>query len=163
MRGKSAGFYPTHIIHDVVRNSKIKNMHFNSNPRILYIENPTNSCDLVGQMLWVEKYNCDFTIANTPSQALFLIDNQPFDLYILEYRLPEMTGVELCRQIRKTDRTTPILFFTVVSRTDDRDVALAAGANEYLLKPYDLPNLVETVKRLIAQNRGAAVQPTQIM
>ena len=118
-------------------------------PCILYIENYQNSCELVGQMLLVEKFDCCFESANTPSQALALIANNPFDLYILEYRLPEMTGVELCRQIRKSDAEAPILFFTVVSSEAERNVAFAAGATKYLTKPYDLPILVETVKQLL--------------
>lgn len=127
-------------------------MSVSKTPRILYVEDYQDSCELVEQMLWVEKYECDFTVAKTPTRALSLIEKEPFDLYILEYRLPEMTGVELCRRIRKADSQTPILFFTVVSRSDDRNVAIAAGANEYLLKPYDLPNLVDTVKRLLSTN-----------
>ena len=125
-------------------------MHVPPKPRILYIEDYQNSCELVGQMLWVEKFDCSFTIAHTPSHALSLIGDQPFDLYILEYRLPEMTGVELCRRIRLTDAETPILFFTVISREAERNVAFAAGANQYLTKPYDLPILVETVKQLLS-------------
>lgn len=118
-------------------------------PRVLYIESYQASCEMVGQMLWVEKFDCEFTIANTPSQALILTGSKSFDLCILEYRLPEMTGVELCRRIRKTDPVTPILFFTVESRQIERNTAFAAGATDYLVKPYDLPVLVDTVKRLL--------------
>lgn len=138
-------------------------MSFAANPRVLYIENYQDSCELIGHMLSVEKHDCEFTIANTPSQALFLIDGGRFDLYILEYRLPEMTDVELCRRIRRTDNETPILFFTIVSRQNEREVAFAAGATEYLVKPYDLPVLVETVKRLLAKKLVSAVSTSSVM
>lgn len=132
-------------------------MFTRQNPRILYIESYRASCELIEEMLSVEKFDCEFTIASTPRQALVLIGKGSFDLYILEHRLPEMTGVELCRRIRETDPVTPILFFTVESRETIRNTAVAAGATAYLIKPYDLPVLVDTVKRLLT---GRAVAPS---
>lgn len=117
--------------------------------RILYVDDYQDGCELVSTLLCVEKCNCNFTIANTPSEALRLISKDSFDLYILEAKLPEMTGVELCRKIRKIDKQTPILFFTGKERPQDRAASLAIGANEYLVKPNDLNRITETVKNLL--------------
>lgn len=60
-----------------------------------------------------------------------------------------MTGVELCRRIRKTDSETPILFLSGRMRSSDCKVAPAAGVNEYLLLPVELTKLTETIKQLL--------------
>lgn len=121
-------------------------------PRILYVEDYQDSCELVSMLLAVEKCDYNFSIANTAREALDLIGKQSFDLYILNYRLPEMSGVELCRRIRQTNSVTPILFFTGMARPADRHVAMAAGADEYLVKPDNLDKITTTVKRLLLRS-----------
>jgi DNA-binding response OmpR family regulator len=120
-----------------------------SNSRILAVESYLDCCELVSQLLFVEKHNFDFTITHSPSRALSLIAEQSFDLYIVKSRLPEMTGVELCRRIRKADADTPILFLTGRTRISECRVALAAGVNEYLILPVALEKLTSKVKELV--------------
>jgi DNA-binding response OmpR family regulator len=120
-----------------------------SNARILCIEDYSESCRLISQLLFTEKYDLDFTVTHSPIQALSLIAGQSFDLYIVKGRLPEMTGVELCRRIRKTDQDTPILFLSGRMRSSDCKVALAAGVNEYLVLPVELDIVTEAVKQLL--------------
>lgn len=122
-----------------------------SNPRILCVENYLESCELISQMLFVEKYNFDFTVTHSPKRALSLIKEESFDFYVVKSRLPEMTGVELCRRIRQTDRETPILFLTGKSRASECRVALAAGVSEYLILPVTLEKLTAKVRRLLGQ------------
>ena len=64
--------------------------------------------------------------------------------------MPEIGGLRLCRRIRKTDSTTPIVFFTNFASKPNRNKALSAGANEFLDKVYDLDNLIPTIARLLA-------------
>jgi DNA-binding response OmpR family regulator len=125
--------------------------------RILYVDDYQDGCELVSTLLYVEKCNCNFTIADTPSEALRLISRESFDLYILESKLPEMTGVQLCRKIRKIDKQTPILFFTGKARPQDRAASIATGANEYLVKPNDLNRITETVKNLLNKKASLAL------
>lgn len=120
-----------------------------SNARILCIEDYSESCRLISQLLFTEKHNLDFAVTHSPTQALSLVADQSFDLYIVKNRLPEMTGVELCRRIRKTDSETPILFLSGRMRSSDCKVALAAAVNEYLLLPVELTKLTETIKQLL--------------
>lgn len=122
-----------------------------SNSRILAVESYLESCELISQLLFVEKHNFDFTVTHSPNWALSLIKEQPFDLYIVKSRLPEMTGVELCRRIRKIDKETPILFLTGKSRASECRIALAAGVNEYLILPANLEKLTAKVKNLAGQ------------
>ena len=98
-------------------------------------------------------HNADenFRVTSTPSgnTALKMIADEPFDLYILDYRLPEMSGIDLCRLIRQSDAQTPIMFFTGMAREIDGKNALEAGATKFLVKPTDLDILTETVAELL--------------
>lgn len=119
------------------------------NPRILYVDKNRDECEMIGLMLLLEDNSFQFTAVATAQKALALMSNEPISLFILDYDLPEMTGVELCRRIRLTDLQTPILFYSEMARDIDRQKAIAAGANEYLIKPDDLEKFTETVRRLM--------------
>jgi two-component system response regulator MprA len=122
--------------------------HFSAS-RILYIDGNQQGGEVISTLKRVE--NCAYCVAtaSTPREALELIAGEPFDLFILENSLSEMSGVELCRRIRKTDRQTPILFFTGRERVAECEVSIAAGATEYLIKPIGAESLIETVRRLL--------------
>ncbi len=117
-------------------------------PRILCVDD--EDCrEMLDLMLNLAEPVYEFAGADSADKALKMIEDEKFDLYLFEYRLPEMSGIELCRQIRKIDAETPILFFTGMARPVDRNQAMAAGATEYLVKPNDLDRLAETIKRLL--------------
>jgi len=123
-----------------------------SHRRVLYVDDNQDSREMVSFMLRYSNLNCEIISVDSAESAISLIARQTFDFYILDYALPEMSGIELCREIRKSDPTTPILFFTAMAREIDRLNGLKAGANEYLIKPNDLNRLTKTVERLLAGN-----------
>jgi CheY-like chemotaxis protein len=127
-------------------------LHKSSSPRILFIDDYQNCCDLISRLLWVEKCDYNFSIANTPKEALELIVSNPFDLYILENKLPEMKGVELCRWIRKTDKGTPILFFIKNAKPFDRESSFAAGENEFLIKADDSQRISGIIRKMLNES-----------
>jgi CheY-like chemotaxis protein len=124
-------------------------MRISSSRRILYVDDDPDSCILMG--LLIQQYNEDYGViaVGTVQKALNLMSDLAFDLYILDYRMPEMSGVELCRLIRQTDSETPIMIYSAMSRETDREDALQAGATAYLVKPNDLDRLNETVEQLM--------------
>jgi CheY-like chemotaxis protein len=128
--------------------------------RILYVDDDSDTCLLMG--LLIEQYNEDYGViaVGTVKKALDLMKDVTFDLFILDYRMPEMTGIELCRLIRQTDSETPIMIYSAMSRDTDREDALNAGATAYLVKPNDLENFNETVEQLM--NRKYQVQPSKL-
>lgn len=131
-----------------------------SNSQILCVESYLESCELVSRTLFVEKHDFDFTITHSPARALALIGERDFDLFIVKSRLPEMTGVELCRRIRKTKRETPILFLTGRTRAAECKIALAAGVDEYLILPVSPEKLTSKVTRLLDKTTvNLPVQP----
>ncbi|MDX6269913.1 MAG: hypothetical protein QOD28_1136 [Acidobacteriota bacterium] len=130
-------------------------------PRILIVDDDPNSSELIELMLRYSDSEYEITSVRTPEAGLRLAAAQRFDLFLLDYRLPGMTGAEVCRRIRRTDAETPVMFFTGTAHERERREAMQAGANAYLVKPDDLKKLTETVKRLTGENipasaRGAA-------
>jgi len=117
-------------------------------PRILIIDDDPNSSELIELMLSYSGTGYEITSVQTPEAGLRLAAAQRFDLFLLDYRLPGMTGAEVCRRIRRTDAETPVMFFTGTAHDRERREAMQAGANAYLVKPDDLKHLTETVKRL---------------
>lgn len=123
------------------------------NPRILYVDDDPDSCQVIGLMLYLDDERYAITAVSSAAEALALIEKQAFDLFILDYVLPEMSGADLCREIRRTDTRTPVMFYSGMAREIDRQAALAAGADEYLVNPNDLDLLCLTVKSLLDESR----------
>jgi DNA-binding response OmpR family regulator len=93
--------------------------------------------------------DCEVVSAQTFDDARQQISEEPFDLYLLDNWLPGGTGIDLCREIRKGDTTTPVIFYSGAAYESDRQEAREAGAQAYLIKPTDISMLMETVKRLL--------------
>ena len=119
-------------------------------PRILCVDDDDDNREMIETMLRFSDADFEFASAATPEEGLRLAAAQRFDLYLLDYRFARMTGVEVCRALRQTDAATPILFFTCEAREQERQEAMEAGADAYLIKPDDLRKLTETVKQLLA-------------
>ncbi len=103
-------------------------------------------------MLRGSKLSCELVTAGTGREAFKRLMSQDFDLCILEYALPDMTGVQLCNLARRSGCEVPVMFFTAMNRPVDRDWARWAGSNAYLSKPEDLDIFVPTVRRLLRIN-----------
>ena len=82
----------------------------------------------------------------TGAQALSSIQAERFDLYLLDARLPDVDGFELCRRMRDFDADTPILFFSGAAYEADKKKGIEAGANAYVIKP-DVDSLVRSIKQ----------------
>ena len=127
------------------------------NPHVLYIDDDPDARGMMQVMLHLANDSYRISAVSDVQKITALIGGGDVDLYILDYRLPEMSGIELCRLIRRTDRRTPVLFYSGMARAADREKALAAGAAEYLVKPGDLEKLTETVERLLSQENRRSI------
>ena len=114
-------------------------------------EHHDDSRDMLKILLGLAGY--EVATASTVTEALSLASLRWFDLYILEVRFPDGSGVELCRQIRALHPQTPILFYTSSAYRYDIQAGLAAGAQRYLVKPMDLPLIGEAVASLLVPVR----------
>ncbi|MEO1186014.1 MAG: response regulator transcription factor, partial [Cyanobacteria bacterium J06636_27] len=80
--------------------------------------------------------------------AQWLITQKEYDLLILDWMLPNMSGIALCRQYRQAGKTAPVLMLTAKDTTDDKVTGLDAGADDYLVKPVDVIELLARVRAL---------------
>jgi len=105
------------------------------------------------------------THASCGSEALVLLETHSFDLIMLDMTMPRMNGLEVLRHLRENERTqdTPVIFLTGQQEAELRDEALALGAADYLLKPFELAGLLNSIRRVLAvpmEKRSYAVQPS---
>ncbi|MFL6215175.1 MAG: response regulator transcription factor [Blastocatellia bacterium] len=114
---------------------------------ILFVEDNADTGQLVTMILESRGYSV--TCVPTKSEALALVKKSAFDLYLLDYRLPDGNGVDLCRHIRDLKRREPILFFSAAAYEKDMMRAIEAGADGYMTKPIDPYFLVERVAGLV--------------
>jgi CheY-like chemotaxis protein len=97
------------------------------------------------------------TCTENGTEALSLAKNQRFDLFLVDNWLSGLTGPDLTRYIREFNQTTPILFCSAAAYDSDRQNAVAAGAQGYLVKPVAIDLLVDEVAWLIAET-GIGIQ-----
>ena len=91
----------------------------------------------------------DVTLATDGRLALDLIDKSVYDLIVLDYMLPHVDGQTILRELRKTDLKTPVMMLTARSETPLKVSAFAAGADDYLSKPFHVDELLARAKALI--------------
>ncbi|HKP39126.1 MAG TPA: response regulator [Pyrinomonadaceae bacterium] len=120
--------------------------------RILYTEDDFDCREMVLFMLRESGY--EVTCVETGTEALSLAKTERFDLFLVDNWLPGLTGPELTRHIREFNRTTPILFYSGVAYEHDKQGALKAGAQGYLIKPCGIEELATEVDRLIAETKS---------
>ena len=123
------------------------------NSRILCIDDDAGTCEWARIMLRSSRIRSEITCVKTGRAAIELLSENKFDLCILEYALPDMTGVQLCSYIRHSGNDVPVIFFTAMDRPIDKEKAAAAGADEYLCKPDDLDIFVPAVQTLLKRRR----------
>jgi CheY-like chemotaxis protein len=112
-------------------------------PSVLFVEDHEDTRNML-ELLFQEWGYCA-TMASTATEGLKLMFERSFDLVILDNWLPDLDGIELCRQIRAVNRDTPIIFYSAaVMGSEDRD-AIACGANAYIYKGNGLGALRQTM------------------
>jgi len=122
-----------------------------SKGRILYTEDDLDCRDMV--VFTLEQSGYEVTCVTSGVEALSLAKSDHFNLFLVDNWLPGLTGPELTRYIREFNQTTPILFYSGAAREADKQAALAAGAQGYLIKPIGIDRLVEEVERLIRDQK----------
>ena len=112
--------------------------------RILIVEDETGIIQFLKQGLEEEGYK--ITTATDGLQGYELVEKEKFDLILLDWMLPKMTGLELCKAIRIKNTITPIIFLTAKDTVQETIEGLKAGANDYIKKPFSFDELVERIK-----------------
>lgn len=112
--------------------------------KILIVEDEIGITNFLKQGLEEEGYTV--MVAANGSSGKDLYDQNAFDLCLLDWMLPKMSGLELCRYIRSQDALIPILFLTAKDTVAETITGLRAGANDYIKKPFSFEELLERIK-----------------
>ncbi len=123
--------------------------------KILVVDDETELTDPLSRVLTREGYHVDAAYDGTSGSELAQMGN--YDLMILDWMLPGKTGLEICQELRRQGVTTPVLFLTAKDTLDDRVEGLDAGADDYLVKPFELRELLARVRALLRRS-GSQVQ-----
>jgi DNA-binding response OmpR family regulator len=114
---------------------------------ILIVEDQQRLATLLRRVLVEERHTVD--VAGDGVSGLDLAASDTYDLVILDVMLPKMDGVELCRQMRDDQVHTPVLMLTARSNIEDRVAGLNVGADDYLVKPFAMEELLARVNALL--------------
>jgi len=112
--------------------------------KILIVEDETGIANFLKQGLEEEGY--EILVAHDGKKGYELYQNHKVDLVLLDWILPKMTGIEVCKAIRKTDPKIPIIFLTAKDLVQETIEGLQAGANDYIKKPFSFDELVVRIK-----------------
>ena len=117
--------------------------------RLLVVEDDDSIRETVGEALRAEGY--EVTTCADGSEALSLFTDEPsqhVDLLVLDLMLPGLGGLDLCRELRRFNNNTPILVISARDSETDRVLGLEVGADDYLVKPFGLRELVRVLQPL---------------
>jgi two-component system response regulator VicR len=124
----------------------------NNSKKILVVDDEQMTTELAKTFL--EKHGFQVVIARDGEEALTLAHEYVPDLILLDVMLPTIDGFEVCKQLKNHDtfKTTPILMFTAKGLSSDVERGEAAGADEYIVKPFSGKALVATIRRHLGMN-----------
>ncbi len=118
--------------------------------KILLVDDETELSAPLSRILLREGYQVD--IADDGATGMELALKNQYDLLILDWMLPHKSGLEICREVRSHFLSTPVLFLTAKDTIDDRVDGLDAGADDYLVKPFELRELLARVRALLRRS-----------
>src|SRR3954466_3220247 len=124
------------------------------NKTVLIIE---DDADIVALLkIHLNDLGCKILSADNGQNGLVMA-KEGFDLIILDIMLPGLSGMEICRKIRQTDRHTPILILTAKSEEIDKVIGLETGADDYLTKPFSVREFIARVKVIFRRSEENAL------
>jgi len=124
--------------------------------RLLLVDDEPKLTEFLRMELEVEGYAVE--VAQDGASGLIALRSEPGpDLVLLDWNLPDFTGLDICRRIRGTGMTVPVLMLTGYDEVKDKVEALDAGVDDYLVKPFSIEELLARLRAL--QRRSQALQP----
>jgi len=120
-------------------------------PKIFIIEDDTIICQNIVFFLSQEGFNVKYTLSSV--NALKTLEDDIFDLIILDINMPKISGFEICNEFRKLNQVTPILMLTAYDEIEDKIKGFALGADDYLTKPFFMEELSLRIKSLLKRTK----------
>ena len=122
--------------------------------RILVVEDEVKLCEQIQQFFADKGFAVD--TANTGRDGYYMGKEYPIDAAVVDIGLPDFSGIELIKRLRKDKVTVPILILTARSRWQEKVEGLEAGADDYLVKPFHYEELLARINALIRRSAGVA-------
>lgn len=118
--------------------------------KILLVEDDPQLAETVKQYLVFHKFVVK--AVDNGTDAIEQLQFAKFDLVVLDWHLPGMDGVDVCKKFRESGGTTPIMMLSGNDTSEDRQLGLNAGANDYMKKPFEFKELTERLKKLLPES-----------
>ena len=123
--------------------------------RLLLVEDDARMARFILKGLRERGYAVD--LAADGERALYQAEINPYDCIVLDWMIPGADGIEVCRRLRHAGQSTPVLLLTARDAVEDRVLGLDAGADDYLVKPFQFDELLARIRALL--RRTQPVQP----
>jgi len=123
--------------------------------RVLVVEDERKIAHILVSALEAEHY--DVVVAPTGEDGFFRANAEAFDLVVLDVMLPGRSGLEILQTLRQRHIDTPVLMVTARDGVDDRVLGLDLGADDYLVKPFAIPELLARIRALLRRGRPSEV------
>lgn len=120
--------------------------------RVLVVEDNPKLSAALDRLLREQGWAVDASASGYEAEEMAVAE--PYDLIVLDVMLPDRSGVELCRTLRRRDVAIPVLMLTSLSSTKDKVDGLDAGADDYLTKPFEFDELLARARALLRRGRG---------
>ncbi len=122
--------------------------------RILLVEDNVGLAEVVAEALTEQRYVVD--VVNDGEAGWLQLSTLDYDLLLLDVMLPKLDGMSLCKRLRACGHHIPILLLTARDTSSDKVAGLDAGADDYLVKPVDLPELLARIRALLRRGGSSA-------
>ena len=133
-----------------------------STRRLLVVEDDDSIRETVGEALRAEGFEVQACADGASALNLITAEtSDPVDLIVLDLMLPGLGGLDLCRELRRINNTTPILVISARDSETDRVLGLEVGADDYLVKPFGLRELVARCRALLRRSSQSETSPSQ--
>jgi YesN/AraC family two-component response regulator len=120
-------------------------------PTILIVDDDQVICDFVSEILKEDGYACE--IASNAHDALAKMQNQPFDITLLDIKLPDRSGIDLLETPQSFSQTTSIIMMTAVKDFDIAIQAMKMGASDYIVKPFTIEKLTTSITSVLKNRK----------
>jgi DNA-binding response OmpR family regulator len=128
--------------------------------KILLIEDEPDLGAIIQKSLSHHQYVVDWAVDGKAGWEYLTLDRDTYSLAIIDWMLPKISGIELCKRLRAEKYTLPILMLTARDRMEDKIAGLDAGADDYLVKPFGMEELLARLRAL--HRRAPTFQPDRL-
>ncbi len=125
--------------------------------RILVVEDEPSIANFIRDGLEEEGFAIDVADNGKKGLQLALANIEEYDVILLDWMLPGLSGIEICRNIRLESKTIPIIFLTAKDTVDDVVFGLETGANDYIRKPFSFEELLARIRVLMRKNETESI------